>query len=140
MIHVVDEYYKTKTPIETVAEKAQDLKEKYGIVTYWCDPSRPEYLQEFRTYGLDARKGKNEITPGVSAVNRLIEKDLFKMDFNACPETQREFEVYHYPEDDQGKVLKDKPVDADNHCLDALRYMVYSQHRQGHASSRRGSR
>jgi phage terminase large subunit len=140
LIHLVDEYCKTKTPIETVAEKARELKERWGINTYWCDPSRPEYIQEFRNARLDARKGKNEITPGVSAVNRLIERDLFRMDFNACPETAREFEVYHYPEDDQGKVLKDKPVDADNHCMDSLRYMTYSLHKQGHASSRRGAR
>ena len=139
-IHLVSEYCKTKTPIETVAEKARELKEKWGIVTFWCDPSRPEYLQEFRNVGLDARKGKNEITPGISALNRLIEQDLFRMDFNACPETAREFEIYHYPEDDQGKVLKDQPVDADNHCMDSLRYMVYSQHKQGHATSRRGFR
>jgi PBSX family phage terminase large subunit len=137
-IHFVEEYYKNRTPIETIAAKALELRDKWGVRTYWCDPSRPEYVQEFRKWKLDARKGKNEIDPGISAVSRLIEKDLFRADFNQCPEMIREFETYQYSEDDQGKVLKDRPIDRDNHCMDAMRYLVYSQQRQGHASSRRG--
>lgn len=140
LIHIVDEYHKTKTPIETIAEKAAQLKQERGIVTFWCDPSRPEYIQELRNAGLDARKGKNEIMPGISALTRLIERDLLRVDFNKAPELARELEVYHYPETDTGELIKDRPVDKDNHCLDSLRYMTYSLARQGHASSTRGFR
>jgi phage terminase large subunit len=140
LVHLVDEYYVRRTPIQTIAEAAAERREKYDIQTFWCDPSRPEYVQELRNHGLDSRKAKNEIDPGIAGVTRHIERGLFRMDFNTCPETAREFEVYHYPEDDLGKLLKDRPVDADNHCMDALRYMIYSHQRQGHASSRRGTR
>ena len=138
LVHFPEEWYKNRTPIETISEKALDLRDKWGIKTFWCDPSRPEYVSKFREYKLDSRKAKNEIDPGISAVSRLIEKDLFRMDFNQCPEMVREFECYQYSEDDQGKVLKDRPIDRDNHCMDAMRYLVYSSSRQGHASSRRG--
>jgi len=137
-IHFVEEYYKNRTPIETIAQKALELREKWDVKTYWCDPSRPEYIQEFRKNKLDSRKGKNEIDPGISSVSRLIEKDLFRADFNQCPEMIREFETYCYSESDQGEVLKDRPIDRSNHCMDAMRYLVYSQQKQGHASSRRG--
>ena len=137
-IHMVEEYYKRRTPIETICDYALASREKWDTKTFWCDPSRPEYIRALREAKLDSRKGKNEIDPGIAAVTRMIERGEFKMDFNKCPETAREFEVYHYAESDQGQVLKDRPVDADNHCLDSLRYAIYSSSKQGHASSRRG--
>jgi len=140
LIHLVDEYYVKKKPIEDIAEAAYEYHKKWGIRTFHCDPSRPEYLMEFRQQGLDARKGKNAIDPGVAAVHKQIDRGLFRMDFNRCPETVRELETYHYEEDDTGQVLRDRPVDRDNHCMDALRYLVYGQSKAGHASSRRGFR
>lgn len=139
-IHIVEEYYKTRQSVENIADAADKLREKWNVRTFWCDPSRPDAVAALRARGLDSRKAKNEIDAGIASVTQLIEKDLFRADFNACPELIREFETYHYGEDDLGKVLKDRPVDKDNHCLDALRYLVYSNSRAGHASSRRGAR
>lgn len=143
-IHVVEEFVKTRTPVENLAKKALELKNKWGIQTFWCDPSRPDAISKFKEFKLDARRGKNEIDDGIAQVSRAIEQKAidrgFVMDFNACPETAREFEVYAYPEDDQGQLKKDKPIDQNNHCMDALRYMIYSNTKQGHASSRRGAR
>lgn len=89
---------------------------------------------------LDARRGNNDIDPGIMEVSRLIDTDLFKIDFNACQNTAREFECYSYAEDDHGKVLRDKPLDKDNHAMDALRYLCASKAKQGHANSTRGFR
>ena len=136
-LHVVDEYYKTRTPVETMADTAMAMKDKWDINTFWCDPSRPDSLFKFKSFGLNARKGKNEITPGIEEVSRLINLGLFRMDFNTCPNTANEFGIYQYPEDDGGRVVKDMPIDSDNHAMDALRYMALSKKRQGHASSRR---
>lgn len=140
LIHLVDEFYRPRAHIESVVEIAESYADYWKVRTYHCDPSRPEYIQKFREAGLDARKAKNEIDPGIAELSRLIDAGLFRMDFNRCPETAREFEVYHYAEDDHGKVLKDRPVDKDNHCMDALRYLVYSNAKSGHSSSRRGFR
>jgi PBSX family phage terminase large subunit len=140
LVHLVDEYYKKRQSVETIAEAADKLRDKWGVLTYWCDPSRPDAVAALRARGLDSRKAKNDIDAGIAAVTRQIERGLFKMDFNRCPETANEFETYHYAEDDQGKILKDRPVDKDNHCMDALRYMIYSHNRQGSTSSRRGAR
>ena len=136
--HVAEEYYKKRTPIETITDYCLDAKQRFNTKTFWCDPSRPEYINALRAAKLDSRKGKNEIDPGIAAVTRRIERGEFSFDFNKCPELAREFECYQYAEDDQGKILKDKPIDRDNHCLDSLRYMIYSNSKQGHASSRRG--
>lgn len=140
LVHIVDEYYAKRQSVESIADAAEALRDKWGARTFFCDPSRPDAVAALRARGLDSRKAKNDIDPGIAAATRQIERGLFKMDFNTCPNTAREFETYHYSEDDHGKVLKDRPVDKDNHCMDALRYMVYSNSKQGHASSRRGAR
>lgn len=140
-IHQVDEFYKPKVHIDDLIEVAQDFKSKYNIRTFFCDSSRPEYLQAFRNAGLDARKGHKEIDPGIATVNRMIDRGLFRIDFNACPNTVNEFEQYAYEEDDFGKIRKDRPIDRNNHAMDALRYMLYSQTKVGTAScSMRGAR
>jgi PBSX family phage terminase large subunit len=140
MVHVVEEYYRNKTPIETIIDITVDMHSRWGIQTMYCDPSRPEYIQALRNAGIDARKGKNELDPGIAAVNRYLDHDLLFVDFNACPNVIEEFETYHYDEDDLGKIMKDRPVDQDNHAMDALRYMVYSHSRQGYVGSQRGFR
>jgi len=152
-LHLVDEFCQNKTPIEKVVLEAKRLAEKWKIRTFFCDPSRPEYIQEFRNAGLDARKGKNDLDPGIAIVNRYLATEtedadgnvaeiepLMKVDFTACEQTVEEFAVYHYEEDDEGRVLKAKPVDADNHLMDAVRYMVYGFEKRGHVSSRSGNR
>jgi len=135
-IYLVEEYVAKKTPIDKLAEKAVELSRKWRVRTCWCDPSRPEYIAELRNRGLDARKGKRELDPGIAAVNLLLDEGRLLVDFNACPETVREFEVYHYEEDDMGTVLKNRPTDRDNHTMDALRYMIMGYSRRGYVGQR----
>ena len=135
-VHLVDEFYQNKTPIETIVEKAREFNKIWGIRTFWCDPSRPEYIQEIRQGGLDSRKGHRELDPGIAVVNKYLTEGRLKIDFNRCPRTIDEFDTYHYEEDDMGQILKNRPVDANNHAMDALRYMMYSHSKVGYVGSR----
>ena len=139
-IHVVEEFYEKKTPIDQIVEHALEMNDRWGVRTWYCDSARPEYIQELRNAGLDARKGKKELDPGIAAVHNAIAKGLLVIDFNTCPHLVDEAESYHYEEDDFGAVLKDRPIDKHNHCMDALRYMVYSHNRKGYVGSQRGNR
>jgi phage terminase large subunit len=135
-VHLVDEFYQKKTPIDKIIEEAWRLQELWDIRTFYCDPSRPDNIQEFRNAGLDARKGKRELDPGIAAVNKYLDEGMLLIDFNNCPRTVEEAQVYHYEEDDMGKILKNKPVDRDNHAMDAVRYMILSLVRAGYAGCR----
>lgn len=139
-IQLVEEYYVNKTPIEDITKVALELASKWGIRTFYCDDARPEYITALRQAGLDARKGKKELDPGIATVNRYLDMGLLTADFNAVPHTINEFETYHFEEDDLGTILKTKPVDRDNHCMDAVRYMVYSFSKRGYVGSQRGYR
>lgn len=139
-LQLVDEFYQKKATIEQICEVAQDLKEKWGIRTFYCDSARPEYIQELRNVGLDARKGRKELDAGIAVTSNYIDKGLLTVDYNACPMLIEEADTYHYEEDDMGNILKDRPIDASNHAMDALRYMVYTHSRRGYVGSRRGYR
>lgn len=148
-VHIVQEYYEKKKPIETLVDIALEMNERWGIRTYFCDSARPEYIQDFRNDGLDARKGKKELDPGIASVNKhfAIEdsernpiEPILKIDFNECPNLIDELDSYHYEEDDLGTVLKDRPVKKDDHACDALRYLIYSHSKRGYCGSRKGNR
>ncbi len=128
-LHLVEEYYEKKKHIDEIAEVAVRLSDKWGIRTFYCDPARPEYINKLRSCGLDARKGKRELEPGIAIVNKYLNDGMLFMDYNNVPNTIGEFESYHYEEDDTGSILRNKPIDKNNHAMDALRYLI-----QGHAN------
>ena len=134
-IHLVDEFYQNKTPIQDVAYAARHYHDKWGVRTYWCDPSRPEYLQEFRNEGLDARKGNRELDPGIATVDKYLRDGMLFVDFNRCPNTVAEFETYQYEEDDMGTIMKNRPIDKFNHAMDGVRYMIYSHSKVGYVGT-----
>jgi hypothetical protein len=89
-------------------------------VTWYADPSHPTEIQAFRKGELVVRPGDNAIAAGIAAVRARIETGRLRIDPERCPNLLREAELYHYDPDGTGEV----PVDADNHALAALRYLV----------------
>jgi hypothetical protein len=47
------------------------------------------------------------------------------MVFNTLKNTLAEFETYHYPEVEDGKIVKDMPEPTNNHIMDAIRYAIH---------------
>jgi hypothetical protein len=74
--------------------------------------------------GVDVIKGKLE-------VNEILARPKFFVIKSACPNTIREFNEWANEVGDDGRPILDEYVDANNHCMDALRYIVYSQPRTG---------
>ena len=46
--------------------------------------------------------------------------------FDNCKNTCREMASYHYPSGSSTKNPKDVPEGKDDHCCDALRYVIYT--------------
>jgi PBSX family phage terminase large subunit len=95
-IHIVEEWYQNKRNIDFIVDVAQEMKERWNVRTYYCDSARPEYVAELRQNGMDSRKGKKELDPGIACVNNMMEKGLLTIDFNSCPNLVGEMESYHY--------------------------------------------
>ncbi|VTR96806.1 terminase large subunit domain-containing protein [Tuwongella immobilis] len=89
-------------------------------VLWYADPAAPESIDALRRAGFRIRKGNNAIAAGIAAVRARIETGRLKIDRSACPNLLAESQRYHYDPEQPGE----NPVDADNHALAALRYLV----------------
>jgi phage terminase large subunit len=139
---LVREYYRTGQLIGWWVDRAKEVRVEYRPETFVCDPSRPEHIQEFVNAGLPAQGAFNDIERGIQAVKeRLLpagdgrprltiardsnrDRDSSLASMRMPTSVVDEFTLYVYPKGQDGRPLKELPVDADNHGLDALRYAV----------------
>lgn len=114
------ERYKSETPIEVHAEKMPKFQDRHIL---WYTEHEPELVRRLQKGGHKCRNANKAIIAGIDAVNRRILSGKLFVLREACPATIAEASVYTYPEKDE-EIIGDKPVDKDNHAMDALRYMV----------------
>jgi hypothetical protein len=103
-------------------------------ITWYADPSGPTEIHEFRTAGHTIRAGRNDIRAGIQAVTSRLQTGRLKVNAANCPNLLREAGLYHYPRDADGET----PVDAHNHALSALRYLISRLDAHLMARTRRG--
>jgi len=90
-------------------------------VTWWADPANPGDIASLNRLGLVVRKGENALRAGIAAVSARINTGKLKVVASRCPNLVREAKLYRYPESGG-----EKPLDANNHALAALRYLIAS--------------
>lgn len=106
---------------DLIAAECQNL---FGREVVVCDCAEPKSIQELRQYGVTttpAVKGKDSILFGIQWLQKLnivIDSSL--------TEAVNEFTTYKWAEDKEGNVLP-KPVDKNNHIIDAIRYACGQQ-------------
>ena len=121
--YVFREYYNNAAGA-TIRKHADLIKSKTEPVVRYYSDSYTETVQTYSTYGLNltvADKGAGSLLNGIALINQLLaEGRLFIVD--ECPNLIREMESYEW----KPGAAKDEPRDKDNHCCDALRYVIYS--------------
>lgn len=122
----VDEYFKTGLIASEIMRAVKAKHELYRFQGVWCDPSRPEYIDELTREGIPAMPGNNAIRLGIDKHTELIRTQRFFVWEDMNPHGKDEYETYHYPEPKErtfDQSQKDElPVDAHNHSIDADRY------------------
>mgnify|MGYP001578957111 FL=1 len=124
----VSEYCKSRMTLPEMVQVAKTKKEIYNIEQFYCDPSQPGHIEEFNRNGIIARGANNDIDLGLDLHYSLIKSRRYKILKDTSPHTLDELETYHWPEpkyltgDQSSK--KTRPVDQNNHCLDANRYVT----------------
>jgi len=120
-IYIYDELYVTGMLNSEIAPTIR-IKTMNEMVT--ADSAEPKSIEEFRrTYKINikgAKKGKGSIESGIKFI-----QDNEVIIHSKCTNTRMEFSKYKYKEDKNGNVIP-KPVDKDNHIIDALRYALES--------------
>ena len=126
----LSEYYKCGMSISEMVSVALSKKSIFNIKRFWCDPSQPGMIKEFQMRGIPASGSDNDIERGISLVYELLKTERYRVLDGSSPNTIDEFLSYHWPEPtdlkpDQDR-KKEKPVDQNNHCMDAIRYLALS--------------
>lgn len=118
VLWIEHERYLTNTPIH---EHAAALPR--GVVWY-ADPAGRTETEELRRAGLTVRAGENDIRPGIAAVTARIRTGRLKVLRRACPNLLNEVRLYRYAAATENAAASELPIDANNHSLAALRYLI----------------
>jgi PBSX family phage terminase large subunit len=118
---VVAERYQRQTRIEEWVTVAQQMRAEWGIKTMYCDPASPDNIKKFVEGGLPAQAADNTVLTGIQAVqNRFATGRLLVA--SSCANVINEAEQYAWMENKAG--VRDQPVKANDHAMDALRYAI----------------
>lgn len=124
-VHIVHEEYQRQRHIDEWVSVANQLRQTWGIKTFYCDPAEPDYIKKFREAGCNAVQANNTVTTGIQAVKARLVRQQDKRPrltlHSSCVHLVDEFEMYQWAENRAG--LQDHPVKAHDHAMDALRYL-----------------
>ena len=99
-------------------------------IGYFGDPSGAQEIAQLRRLGVNVQEANNAVMLGIQKVTERLRpttddpKSIRLKIFRSCIHTIDEFMLYRYPEPVGGKIVKDAPVKQDDHCMDALLYLV----------------
>jgi len=105
-------------------------------IEWYADPAGATEINAFRLAGHKVFKAFKEIRVGIQAVTARLRTGRLRVNQAACPHLCAEAGLYRYPTADEQHAGGENPVDADNHALDALRYLVCGIDRRFIARSR----
>lgn len=123
---IMAEAYERRRRVEEWVEVAKQLRDQWGVSAFYCDPSGPDNIKLFQQAGLKAEPANNTVMTGINYVkNRLamqLDGRVRLRVHRECGHLIDEFEQYQWAQNRHG--VKDEPVKANDHALDALRYAV----------------
>jgi PBSX family phage terminase large subunit len=101
--------------------QAKKLIENYGFITFYCDPARPDYIQDFKDAGINAQPAKNEVVEGITFVaEQFIKNKLYIHEQNKNYLSL----IYNYRWKENS--AKEQPIKEDDDEMDSERYAIYS--------------
>lgn len=123
---VVDELYKYRLTSSGIIDALKLFDTRYNLQSIYCDSSRPEIIADLVEAGLPARPANKSVFDGIMWLKSLIGSKLLYVGRH-CTYTLREFDSYIW---DQGVSVKEVPLKANDHLMDAIRYAIYSDRNQ----------
>lgn len=141
--YVVREYYHSGGGgvQKTDSEYGKDMWDfLFGIAPerIYVDPSALSYITELKKRSLRVVGADNSVLPGIQEVSALLVSGQLHIS-SACRYTIREFASYIWDEK-ASKNGRDVPRKEHDHCMDALRYAIFSHGKRGGRIMTLGSR
>ncbi len=92
-------------------------------VLWHADPAGRTEIEELRRAGLTVRRGDNHLRRGIALVTACVRTGRLRV-LTACAHLLAEAKLYRWPSPSERDQLGENPIDAHNHALAALRYLV----------------
>src|SRR5262249_12720863 len=119
VLWIGSERYGSQVPLH---QHAAALREQRNV-TWYADPSGRTEIEELRAAGLRVLPGANDIRLGIAAVTARLRTGRLKVLRN-CWHLIGEPRLSRYPTVQERRGESELPLDAHNHALGALRYLV----------------
>ncbi len=122
-LYIFDEYVVNKMSNTKVWNYLQQEKGVKNDDLITADSAEPKSIGDFQSYGSlmrGAKKGPDSVEYSMKWLSGLAK---IVIDPRRCPKTAEEFTIYEYPQDKDGNYITGY-VDADNHCIDSVRYAM----------------
>lgn len=122
-LYIFDEYVVNKMSNTKVWNYLQQEKGVKNDDLITADSAEPKSIGDFQSYGSlmrGAKKGPDSVEYSMKWLSGLAK---IVIDPRRCPKTAEEFTTYEYPQDKDGNYITGY-VDADNHCIDSVRYAL----------------
>lgn len=125
--YLFDEVYRYKMSSGDTIQVVKEKMEEYDIEIIYCDPSRPELIEDMQREGIPAEPALNAVFEGIMHVKTEINAGRLYVSKD-CHYALREFDSYIW---DAKNTKKEVPLKVNDHSMDAIRYGLYSDVRHG---------
>lgn len=123
ILYIFDEFTVNKMSNADIWEFLVKEKEVTTNDMIIADSAEPKSIGDFKSYGAlmyGAEKGAGSVDYSMKWLASLTK---IVIDPERCPTSAEEFSTYEYEQDKDGNYISGY-VDADNHCIDSVRYAL----------------
>jgi PBSX family phage terminase large subunit len=107
-----------------LADDLQQFLDGYNVRGIYLDPSAESFEVELKRRHMRVIQAKNDVYPGITFMANLIANHELKI-VKDCPNTIAEMEMYVWDSKKSARGIEE-PVKKRDHCMDALRYGVFT--------------
>jgi len=140
-LYLIYEVYQTQRTDDWWVERGKELKGRFGIELWICDPAMPAYITKFKMAGLNAVEADNDISVGINDARELLQKAgdgrprFYLYEYSLADRDEARVDArqpfcfdgeileYVWPKAQDGKPIKEVPVKLNDHSMDAWRYV-----------------
>lgn len=122
-LYIFDEFVVNKMSNADVWNYLKENKKVQEEDLITADSAEPKSIGDFQSYGSlmrGAKKGPDSVEYSMKWLSGLAK---IVIDPKRCPKCAEEFTTYEYQQDKDGNYISGY-VDADNHCIDSVRYAL----------------
>ena len=114
------EYAYKHKHIDEWIDIANSIKKEYGNIFFYCDYSRPDYINKLASKGIKGINANKEVLQGISTISKLFKTNkLFVVKENI---NLFNIEIYNYI----WAKGKDEPIKKNDDIMDSLRYAIHT--------------